>query len=170
VIRPARLSDIPFCAAVELSAATLFRGTHMDIPAAHGVSDRDDLADACARGLMWVGEWQGAVAGFLFGEMAASGLYLREMSVAVHAQRHGLGRGLMLAGIDTGRALGVPLVSLTTDRTLAWNAPFYARLGFVIVEGSDVPPDLQARLDSQAAAGFDPAQRCAMLLRLGEPA
>jgi hypothetical protein len=64
----------------------------------------------------------------------------------------------------------VPLVSLTTDRTLPWNAPFYARLGFVIVEGADVPPELQARLDGQAAAGFDPAQRCAMVVRLGETA
>lgn len=167
MIRPARPSDIALCAAIELSAATLFRGTHMDIPAAYGVSDRDDLAAACAQGLMWVADWQGAVAGFLFGEMSASGLYLREMSVAVAAQRHGLGRGLMLAGIEAGRALGVPLVSLTTDRTLPWNAAFYARLGFVLVEGADVPPDLQARLDGQAAAGFDPRQRCAMVIRFG---
>jgi predicted N-acetyltransferase YhbS len=170
MIRPARPADIPLCADIELSAATSFAGTHMDIPAAYGVSDRDDLAAAADRGLMWVAEWQGEVAGFLFGEIAASGLYLREMSVAAHAQRHGLGRGLMLAGIEAGRALGVPLVSLTTDRTLPWNAPFYARLGFVIVEGADVPPELQARLDGQAAAGFDPAQRCAMVVRLGETA
>jgi predicted N-acetyltransferase YhbS len=170
VIRPARPSDVPLCAAIELSAATLFRGTHMDIPAANGVSNRDDLAFACDRGLMWVAEWQGDVAGFLFGEMSASGFYLREMSVAAHAQRHGLGRGLMQAGIAAGRALGVPLVSLTTDRTLAWNAPFYARLGFVLVEGADVPADVQARLDGQAAAGFDPRQRCAMVIRFGETA
>jgi predicted N-acetyltransferase YhbS len=169
-IRNARPSDIPPCAAVELSAATSFAGTHMDIPAAYGVSDRADLAAAAARGLMWVADWQGEVAGFLFGEVTASGLYLREMSVAAHAQRHGLGRGLMLAGIAAGRELGVPLVSLTTDRTLVWNAPFYARLGFAIVEGADIPPDVQARLAGQAAAGFDPAQRCAMILRLGEPA
>lgn len=170
MIRPARPSDIGLCAAIELSAATLFRGTHMDIPAAHGVSDRDDLAAACDRGLMWVAEWQGEVAGFLFGEMSASGLYLREMSVAAHAQRHGLGRALMQAGVAAGRALGVPLVSLTTDRTLAWNAPFYAQLGFVLVEGDDVPPDVQKRLDGQAAAGFDPRQRCAMVVRFGDTA
>lgn len=170
MIRLARPPDIALCAAVELSAATSFAGTHMDIPAAHGVSNRDDLAAAAAAGLMWVADWQGEVTGFLFGEVTASGLYLREMSVAAPAQRHGLGRALMLAGIAAGRASGVPLVSLTTDRTLVWNAPFYARLGFVIVEGEDVPPDLQARLLSQAAAGFDPAQRCAMVMRLGETA
>jgi hypothetical protein len=62
----------------------------------------------------------------------------------------------------------VPLVSLTTDRTLPWNAPFYARLGFELVEGDDVPPDVQVRLAGQVAAGFDPAQRCAMVVRLEE--
>jgi predicted N-acetyltransferase YhbS len=166
VIRPARPDDIPLCAAIELSAATAFRDTHMDIPPAYGVTDRDDLAAACARGLMWVAEWQGEVVGFLFGEVTASGLYLREMSVAAHAQRQGLGRRLMQMGVAAGRALGVPLVSLTTDRTLPWNAPFYARLGFRLVEGADVPPDLLARLAGQAAAGFDPAQRCAMVIWL----
>lgn len=137
----------------------------MDIPPAYGVSDRDDLRAARDAGLMWVAELDGQPAGFLFGELSASGLYLREMSVAAHAQRRGLGRGLMLAGVAEGRRRGLPAVTLTTDRTLRWNAPFYAQLGFVVLKGAEVPPDLQARLDSQVAAGFDQAQRCAMMLR-----
>jgi hypothetical protein len=71
----------------------------------------------------------------------------------------------MLAGIAEAARRGLA-VSLTTDRTLRWNAPFYARLGFVLLKDAAVPPDLQARLDSQVAAGFDPAQRCAMMIRL----
>jgi GNAT superfamily N-acetyltransferase len=166
VIRSARPSDIYACADIERSAATSFAGTHMDVPAAYGVSDRDDLRAAMDAGLMWVAEADGRPAGFLFGEMATSGLYLREMSVAAHAQRRGLGRGLMLAGVAEGRRRKLPAVTLTTDRTLPWNAAFYAQLGFVMLEGAEVPPDLQARLDSQVAAGFDPAQRCAMMIRL----
>lgn len=140
----------------------------MDIPAAYGVSDRDDLRAAMDAGLMWIAKAGGRPAGFLFGELSDSGLYLREMSVAADAQRRGLGRGLMLAGIAAARRRGLPAVTLTTDRTLRWNAPFYATLGFGVLDAAAVPADLQARLDAQAAAGFDPGQRCAMLLRLGE--
>lgn len=168
MIRPARPADIYACADIERSAATSFAGTHMDIPPAYGVTDRDDLRAAIAAGLMWVAEADGRLAGFLFGELSASGLYLREMSVAADAQRRGLGRGLMLAGIAEARRRGLPAVTLTTDRTLRWNAPFYETLGFAVLDAAAVPPDLQARLDSQAAAGFDPAQRCAMLMQPGE--
>jgi predicted N-acetyltransferase YhbS len=168
VIRPARPADINACADIERSAATSFAGTHMDIPAAQGVSDRDDLRAAMAAGLMWVAQTKGRPAGFLFGEMSESGLFVREMSVAADAQRRGLGRGFMLAGIAEARRRGLPAVTLTTDRTLRWNAPFYATLGFAVLDAAAVPPDLQVRLDAQAAAGFDPGQRCAMLLRLGE--
>lgn len=164
MIRLPRPSDINACADIERSAATSFAGTHMDIPPAYGVTDRNDLRAAMDAGLMWIAEADGRPAGFLFGEVLESGLYLREMSVAAHAQQRGLGRGLMLAGIAEGARRGLA-VSLTTDRTLRWNARFYATLGFVILEGAEVPPDLQARLDGQVAAGFDPAQRCAMMLR-----
>lgn len=167
MIRPARPADITACADIERSAATSFAGTHMDIPPAYGVSDRDDLRAAMDTGLMWIAEAEGQPAGFLFGELSATGLYLREMSVAATAQRQGLGRGLMRAGIAEARRRGLMAVTLTTDRTLRWNAPFYAQLGFLIVEGSAVPPDLQARLDAQVAAGFDPGQRVAMVLPLG---
>lgn len=168
MIRPARPSDINACADIERSAATRFAGTHMDIPPAYGVSDRDDLRAAMAKGLMWVAEAEGRPAGFLFGELSASGLYLREMSVAAAAQQRGLGTGLMQAGIAEARQRRQPAVTLTTDRTLAWNAPFYERLGFVVLDSGEVPADLQMRLDGQAAAGFDSRQRCAMLLQLGE--
>ncbi|WZB66012.1 hypothetical protein WJ971_27115 [Achromobacter xylosoxidans] len=53
-------------------------------------------------------------------------------------------------------------MALTTDRELPWNAPFYQRQGFVEVPAPQLGPALRARLEAEAAAGFDPARRCAM--------
>ena len=152
--------------AIERSAATLLRGTHMDFPANTALNHRSNLGNAIDRGLMWLADLDGAVVGFLFAEPEPAGLYLRELAVAGHAQRRGLGAALMNAGIAAARERGYARVMLTTDRTLPWNAPFYARLGFGIVEGDAIPAEIQRRLHGQYAAGFDPAARCAMVLAL----
>jgi hypothetical protein len=66
-----------------------------------------------------------------------------------------LGRALLAALERLARARGVAALTLTTDRTLPWNAPFYARRGFAEVAGPDW---LMARLRGQPGHEF----RCAM--------
>jgi GNAT superfamily N-acetyltransferase len=170
MIRLARPSDLAAVRSIESSVAAMARGTIMDFPANTAANARGDLMTAVERQLMWVAEWasDGAVdvAGFLFAEPSISGLYLRELAVATIAQRHGIGKALMLAGIAAARDRGDAQVLLTTQRNLPWNAPFYARLGFEIIEDEAIPPDVHRRLRGQFAAGFDAATRCAMILRL----
>lgn len=164
MIRLARPSDLPALRLVEASAAAMYRGTRMDFAANTAPNHRGDLMTAIERGLMWVAEDDGSVVGFLFAEPVGTGLYLRELAVAMPAQRRGHGRALMLAGLAAAKARGDRLVMLTTDRSIPWNAPFYTGLGFEIVEGDAVPLEAQRRLTGQFAAGFDPAHRCAMTL------
>jgi predicted N-acetyltransferase YhbS len=159
----ARPSDLAAVHRVEVSAATVFVGTHMDFAANHSPNDPVDLLAAIDRQLMWVAEAEGEVVGFVFAEACHAGLYVRELSVAGPCQQRGLGSALMTTVIAAATARGERQLLLTTDRTLAWNAPFYARLGFRIVEGDAVPIEAQRRLDGQVAAGFDRAQRCAMV-------
>ncbi len=170
MIRTARPSDLAALRRIEASVAAMARSTIMDFPANTAPNARGDLMTAIERQLMWVSEWTNGgaveVTGFLFAEPLLSGLYLRELAVATPAQRLGHGKSLMLAGIAAARARGDALVMLTTQRNLAWNAPFYTRLGFRIVEDDAIPPDVHRRLRGQFAAGFDAATRCAMVLRL----
>jgi GNAT superfamily N-acetyltransferase len=179
MIRLGRPSDLPALRRIEASAAQLFRGTHMDFAANTAPNARGDLMTAIERGLMWVAvaadqtgddqpaaDQPGAAVGFLFAEPETPDLYLRELSVALPAQRRGHGRALLAAGIAAAKARGDHRVMLTTDRNLPWNAPFYARLGFGIVAGDAIPPSVQRRLAGQFAAGFDPVHRCAMVLDL----
>ena len=166
MIRLARPDDLAAVRAVEVSAATVFAGTHMDFAANDQPNDAADLLAAIAINLMWVATDADAIAGFVFAEPCAAGLYVRELSVAAPFQQRGHGAALMAACIAAARARGDAMLLLTTDRTLAWNAPFYRRLGFASVEGDAIPADAQRRLERQFAAGFDPAQRCAMVMTL----
>ena len=166
MIRLARPDDLPAVRRVETSAATIFAGTHMDFAANDAPNDPADLLAAIAAGLMWVACADDVVVGFVFAEPCATGLYVRELSVAAQQQQRGHGNALMAACMAAARWRGDGEMVLTTDRTLAWNAPFYHRLGFMIVEGEAIPADAQRRLTAQYAAGFDPRHRCAMVLPL----
>ena len=76
-------------------------------------------------------------------------------------QGRGLGSALLAAVIAHARDCGYASLLLTTDRELSWNGPYYRRRGF-----SELGPapwsGPAARLDEEAAAGFDPARRVAM--------
>ena len=166
MIRLSQPSDLPAVRRVEVSAATVFVGTHMDFAANHALNNPADLLTAMGRRLMWVMVSASEIVGFVFAEPSAQGLYVRELSVAAPQQQRGHGTALMGTCVSVARERGSEMIMLTTDRSLAWNAPFYTRLGFSIVEGDAIPVEAQRRLAGQYAAGFDPARRCAMVMRL----
>jgi GNAT superfamily N-acetyltransferase len=91
-------------------------------------------------------------------------LHVAEIDVAQDWQRKGVGRALMLAALAGGRAVRLAGATLTTDRLAPFNAPFYASLGFGMLEVHELPDRLRAILAGEHAAGFDPARRVAMLL------
>jgi hypothetical protein len=53
-------------------------------------------------------------------------------------------------------------LSLATFRTVPWNAPYYARLGFVELSRAEAGPEHEASWRQQAANGLDMAQRLFM--------
>jgi hypothetical protein len=48
-----------------------------------------------------------------------------------------------------------------------WNAPFYQRLGYEIVDGSSLDAVLRRWLEDDGARGLDQTRRVAMRKRLG---
>jgi GNAT superfamily N-acetyltransferase len=93
--------------------------------------------------------------------------HLHEMDVLPAHARRGLGRALVERVAQWARESGYPWLTLTTFRHLAWNAPFYARLGFVEIPAKDIGPELRHALDKEAEDGLDPVKRMAMRLDLG---
>ena len=92
--------------------------------------------------------------------------HLFELDVLPDHGRQGLGRALVETVVDRARGLGDASVTLTTFRHVGWNAPFYTKLGFEILNGDSMGPELAACLEAEARRGLDPAKRVAMRLAL----
>ena len=90
-------------------------------------------------------------------------LHLHELSVASAYQGRGVGTRLLHAVAVDARNAGFRAVTLNTFRDIAWNAPFYARHGFVEIGDIAAHPRLQAALEAAVAAGLPRERRCAMI-------
>ena len=157
-IRRATAADIAAIIVLEKSAGALFIGTHMDW-AAGEVSTPEELTAPIEQGYVWVAEHDHEIAGYLSGGPLGHQFYIEEVSVAAAYQRRGIGRLLIDVVADEARRQGFSALSLTTDRTLPWNAPYYARIGFRLLGPEEIPPLLAQELASKPNAHL----RCAML-------
>jgi GNAT superfamily N-acetyltransferase len=105
--------------------------------------------------------------GFACARLADHALHLHEISVRQEAQGQGVGRQLLQQVVDAGRCAGVRELTLTTFVDVPWNAPFYARFGFEMLQESRLCERLQSILASEHAHGH--SGRCAMRLRVSPP-
>ncbi|MDP6980812.1 MAG: GNAT family N-acetyltransferase [Myxococcota bacterium] len=100
--------------------------------------------------------------GFAWCSEDAQVTHLEELDVHPDHGRQGLGSRFLRAVLKHASERGDRAVTLTTFRHLPWNAPFYVRHGFRIVEGTALGEDLAAWLEAEAEEGLDPATRVAM--------
>jgi GNAT superfamily N-acetyltransferase len=93
--------------------------------------------------------------GFARIEQVDSIAHLELLAVIPRAMRKGVGTALVQACCEWARAHGYPAITLTTFADVAWNAPFYARLGFLQVAEVDVTPGLAELRDWERDLGLD---------------
>ncbi|MFC4171204.1 GNAT family N-acetyltransferase [Microvirga sp. GCM10011540] len=166
-IRLGRIDDLDRLAEVERSAAITYFAALGTVPDPSEVVPPRILTACCDAGLLWVAADRHDVpVGFLAAQTVDLCLFVKEMSVAREHQGAGLGRRLMQAAMDHAREASFPAAALTTDRLIPFNGPFYERLGFVAVPVGQASPGLRNLLESEIAAGFDPARRILMIRRL----
>ncbi len=164
-LRLARLADAEAMPAIKHAAATAFAGEPSVDPARTRAAA--DYARLIRKGhslVAHVNEGTGEeLAGFLVAEPFRRELHIWEMDVHPRFQRRGIGAGLVRAGQIDARNTGFKALTLTTFRDLAWNGPFYARLGFEEVIALDAHPRLAGELANEADDGFPAERRCAMI-------
>lgn len=164
-IAPARAEDLPALPAIERAAARLLQG-HAPESVLEETTDDRTLADAARHGRLWVARIGGAAVGFALVEMLADDLpHLDEVDVDPAHGRRGVGTALVRSVCEWVAASGYSSVTLTTFRAVAWNLPFYARLGFVEIPRDRLRPELAAVVANEAARGLAPETRAVMEYR-----
>ena len=113
-----------------------------------------------------VGCDRGRVLGFAHLTWVDGHAHLEELDVDPEFGRRGIGRRLCLAACDWARGKGSPEITLSTFRDVAWNAPFYGRLGFEPIPEAELSPGLLLLRESEKRMGLDPSKRVMMCRRL----
>jgi GNAT superfamily N-acetyltransferase len=160
-IRLADSEDAVFLPAIEQSAGELFR----TLPELAWIADEpigtaEEFLPLILAGTVWVAEaGASGIVGELRATIADDCLHIVELAVTRAFQQQGIGRTLIAAAAKWSRSRGLRALTLTTFRHVAWNAPFYARFGFVEL-AADSDARLQAILLRETAHGLP--NRCAM--------
>ena len=161
----ARPHDVPALPAIERAAARLFEGL---VPESllEEATDVAELAAAQAAGRLWVALADDVPVGFAHVVLREDGVpHLEEIDVHPAHGRGGIGAALVRAVCAWTAAAGHREITLTTFRDVAWNAPFYARLGFAVVDRDHWPPAIATIVAGEAARGLDPSTRVVMAHR-----
>ena len=162
-IRRARFADIPFLGPVERSAAELFRSANLEFLVDGSTVDPKLLAAMIDAQHLWVAcDYMDHPIGFSGGEHIDGNFHLVEISVAQDFQGKGVGRSLMERMEIDVRREGFKSMTLTTFRSLAWNGPWYSRLGFDEVNPLEMGRTYMGILEDERQHGFDMSARCVM--------
>ncbi len=88
--------------------------------------------------------------------------HVEQVSVDPGSARRGLGRALLDFAAEQAAAVGLPAMTLTTFAEVPWNAPYYRRCGFRVLDDAEVTVGLCAIRQREAAAGVDRWPRVCM--------
>lgn len=166
-IRLSRHSDIERLEQVERSAAQKFKDfLKLGQEFSEHTLPVSILMAAHESQTLWIAADNNDLAiGFLAATPLDGNLHIHELSVARDWQGKGLGRDL-IDGIKThSRQNNIPKVTLTTDKLIPWNKPFYEKLGFVEIPLSNCGDELGAILIRDKSHSPVPDNRIAMIFK-----
>ncbi|MFD0527057.1 GNAT family N-acetyltransferase [Kitasatospora arboriphila] len=162
-IRAARPEDVPVLQEIERAAGEVFREVGMPEIAADEPFSDEEFAPFLAAGLAWVATDGGdRPVAYLLAERVDGDLHVEQVSVHPGSARQGLGRALIDRAARRAAAEGLPALTLTTFAEVPWNAPYYARCGFTVLDGPQIGPQLRAVREREAAHGLDRWPRVCM--------
>jgi len=163
-IRAPRTDELELLRAIEVAAGALFVEVGLADVAAHDPVSVDELAGYVANQRAWVvcdGDDDVPV-GYAVVDILDGLAHLEQLSVHPHHGRKGLGAALLAHVCAWAAQHRYGAVTLTTFTDVAWNAPFYAKHGFRVMNETDLGPELHALRTLEAEHGLDPAARVCM--------
>ncbi|MEK7834106.1 MAG: GNAT family N-acetyltransferase [Acidobacteriota bacterium] len=154
-IRLATSEDVLFLQDIESAAGDLFLQFEFTAHLAADSTPLEDFYEALKDNLLWLAVSSGGhPIGFALVYMLEGAAHLEELAVHPDYGRRGIGEKLVQAVIDWARSGKISAVTLTTFRDIPWNAPFYQKLGFRILEADELTPNLVRIVDDEEKRGL----------------
>ncbi|MFF1823180.1 GNAT family N-acetyltransferase [Kribbella sp. NPDC058245] len=162
-IRTATAAELPDLRALEVAAGVLFRDIGMTDIAEHPAPPLEVFERARYDGRLWVAvDDEDRPIGFVLVEIVDGAAHIEQLSVHPDQQGRGLGRVLIDHVGSWATEQGLAGLTLSTFRSVPWNAPYYARLGFVEFPPGELTTGLLAVQAAETAFGLDPEARVFM--------
>jgi GNAT superfamily N-acetyltransferase len=105
---------------------------------------------------------QDTVVGYAITREVDDTLYLQEIDIEPQHGQKGLGSALVDTVRSWAKLSGYSVMSLSTFRDIPWNAPFYSKLGFVILDESFLTAGFQQIRSQENASGLPISERVIM--------
>ena len=161
-IRPARTSDGAALREIERLAGEQFRDVGLSEVADDEPASVEKLGRYADEGRSWIAVADGVPVGYVLVDVIDECAHVEQISVVPDHQGAGVGRALLEVVRAWAAAAGLSAVTLTTFADVPWNAPFYRRVGFRVLDEDELGLQLRDVRDSETAHGLDPAKRVCM--------
>jgi GNAT superfamily N-acetyltransferase len=158
-IRLALPEDVPYLPEIERLAGLRFKTYPGDLGIPEEMYEHptsvETLAAAQSAGLLWVATTSDrAPVGFALIKEIERYAHLDEIDVLPLHQGHGTGSALLAAVCVWAKAKGYRAVTLRTFRDVPWNAAFYQRRGFRLVDSAALSGAHRRLEDLERARGL----------------
>jgi len=168
-IRLARDTELPVLQDIERAAGEPFAALGMTAVAEDAPPTVAELRDHLRAGRNWVSfDENDMPVAYLIADIVDDAVHIEQVSVHPRHAHAGLGRGLIEHAAGWARDHGYRALTLTTYLTVPWNAPYYVRLGFRILDDTECTPELRDIRSEETERGLDLRPRVAMRRDLEE--
>jgi ribosomal protein S18 acetylase RimI-like enzyme len=155
MIRPARRGDLAALCDLERAAGQRFRAVGMADVADDDPPSIAELAAYQHDGRAWVTtDRADNVVAYLLLTVVDGNAHVDQLSVHPAYARRGLGRALLDTAVVWAAQRGLAALTLTTFANVPWNAPYYQRLGFDVVDDDQMSTGLLRIREHEAALGL----------------
>lgn len=154
-IRTAATSDLPLMQDIERAAGSWFREIGMPEIADDEPLSVHELARYQRDNRAWVAvDDPGVPVAYLIADIVDGAMHIEQVSVHPRAARRKIGRMLLEHAAADAAARGLRALTLTTFAEVPWNAPYYARCGFRVLDDTELSPGMRAIWDREIAHGL----------------
>ena len=164
-ILPATPQHLPYLPSIEDAAGELFPIEDLPEPLRSISLLPEDFENALNKNLLWVVvDESNLPIAFLLARIIDGYVHIAEFDVHPDYGRRGVGSQLLNYVLEVAKQRAFQAVTLTTFEHLPWNAPYYSKHGFKIIESDRIGNELAEIVKKEKELGMK--RRVSMKMRL----